>query len=314
METLIDICVPVWNCDPAYFKQAIDSTLAQTETRWKMYIHDDASSVDMEAMVNPYLSDPRISWHPNRKKLGIGGNWNATMRLGSSPFVQFLFPDDWWEKDFLAKGLKILQEYPSVGIVSLGHSYVGENGADLTGYNLLTDYKSKELKAGIHNGMDTVRFWAKRGLHPNIVGEPDFTMYRRSVMEQAGPFLEDMRQNLDVEYAVRCLLHSDWYNVTDICGHFRIHAAATSAVNQREGKGVFDRFRCLELLIKQLPSGADRTMVIDARNDALTGMARNYLKRLKDKKIVSPAGGGAFKKFAMRHPLLILRAMWRAII
>ncbi len=312
MKPLIDICVPTWNCNRSYFQQAIDSALAQTETRWRMYIHDDASTVDMETIVKPYLSDPRISWHPNRIKLGIGGNWNATMRLGSAPFVQFLFPDDYWEPDFLAKGLNAMEEHPSVGIVSLGHRYIGEGGVDLTKYKELEQFRKEHLHAGVHDGIETIRWWVTRGLHPNIVCEPDFTMLRRSVMEQAGWYLEDMRQNLDVEYVVRMLLRSNWYVIPEQCGSFRIHEDATSSINQREGKGVFDRFRCIELLREALPPGSDRDLVTRARNVALTGMASNYLKRVKQKNIISPAGGGMFKKFAMRHPWLVLRALWRA--
>ena len=312
MSPLIDICVPTWNCNRSYFQQAIDSALAQTETRWRMVIHDDASTVDMEAMVKPYLSDPRITWHPNKKKLGIGGNWNATMKLGDAPYVQFLFPDDWWDQHFLQKGLAVMEQHPDVGIVSLGHTYVGDNHDALVLYRELEAFREQHLQAGKHDGREMLRWWTTRGLHPNIIGEPDFVMMRRSLMEEVGPYLEDMRQNLDVEYAVRCLLQSDWYYVKEKCGSFRVHDAAESAVNQREGRGAFDRFRCLDILIHTL-EGDDKNAAIAARNNALTGMARNYLKRLKQKHIVSPAGGGAFKKFAVRHPFLVIRALWRAV-
>lgn len=317
MSTLIDICVPVWNCNPAYFTQAIDSALAQTETRWRMYIHDDASTNDMEAMVRPYLTDPRISWHPNKTKLGIGGNWNATMKLGNSPYIQFLFPDDVWHPDFLAKGLKAMEEHPSVGIVSLEHDYFSdEPNPSLSLYEYPATFRKENLKAGVHDGKETFRWWVKRGIHPNIVGEPDFVMLRRSVVEKAGWYLEDMRQNLDEEYALRCLLMSDWYYIPDICGKFRVHAASMSEINQREGHGVFDRFRCFEELLKHV-SDADRNLVIQSRNDALTDMAGKFLKKIRKGGTMIANGGtgaGSFKKFAIRHPLLVAGALWRAII
>jgi glycosyltransferase involved in cell wall biosynthesis len=317
VSAFIDICVPVWNCNPAYFKQAIDSALAQTETRWRMYIHDDASTVDMEAMVKPYLSDARISWHPNSKKLGIGGNWNATMKLGTSPFVQFLFPDDVWEPDFLERGLKAMEAHPNVGIVSLEHRYFSdEPNPSLALYEYPATFRKENLKAGVHNGQETFRWWVKRGLHPNIVGEPDFVMLRRSVVEKAGWYLEDMKQNLDEEYALRCLLISDWYYIPDNCGGFRVHPGSVSETNQREGIGAFDRFRCFEELLKHT-SGSDRDLVIQSRNDALTDMAGKFLKKLhKGGKILAQGGtaGGSFKKFALQHPFLIAKALMRAAL
>jgi glycosyltransferase involved in cell wall biosynthesis len=313
-ETLIDICVPTWNCDPTHFKAAIDSALAQTETRWRMIIHDDASTTDMESLVQPYLKDPRIEWHPNKKKLGIGGNWNATMNLGSAPYMQFLFPDDWWNPDFLAKGLKVMEEHPSVGLVSLEHEYIAEgDDSILEAYQYPAKFRKENLSAGLHEGMETLRWWTKRGLHPNIVGEPDFVMLRRSVIEKAGQYLEDMQQNLDAEYALRCLIHSDWYYIPETCGSFRVHAGSTSEQNQREGKGIFDRFRCFEELIKKLPKGPDRDLVIQSRNEALDEMAKKFLNRLKRGGQVKARGGGAFRKFALMHPFLILRAVLRSL-
>lgn len=281
-----------------------------------MYIHDDASTVDMEAMVKPYLKDPRISWHPNKKKLGIGGNWNATMKLGNSPLVQFLFPDDVWEPDFLQRGLQVMEIHSTVGIVSLEHRYFSdEPNPSLALYEYPSTFRKTELKAGLHNGMETLRWWTKRGLHPNIVGEPDFVMLRRSVVEKAGWYLEDMQQNLDEEFALRCLMHGDWYYISDICGSFRVHPASMSETNHREGRGVFDRFRCFEELLKHVHEKADRNLVIQSRNEALTDMAGKFLKKLgKGSAMVkqSGTGGGAFKKFALRHPLLVLGALWMA--
>jgi len=295
--------------------QAIESVLAQTETRWRMYVHDDASSTDIESIIKPYLSDPRISWHPNRIKLGIGGNWNATMQLGSAPYVQFLFPDDWWEPTFLERGLTAMERHPDVGMVSFGHSYYCSEGADsIPLYKDLEQYRADNLHSGWHTGMSTLRTWLTTELHPNIIGEPDFIMLRRSLMEKVGPYLEDMPQNLDMEYSIRCLTQTNWLYLKEHCGNFRVHNEGTSAINQREGKGVFDRFRCFETAIKVLPSGPDKELAIQKRNDALTTMCKKFLKRVQGGGKVSAggAGGGAFKKFALRHPLLVMGAMWRA--
>lgn len=314
-KNLIDICVPVSNSNPAFLAQAIESAQKQTETRWHMYIHDDGSTTDVEAIVKPYLTDKRITWHPNTTKLGIGGNWNATVALGSAPFVQFLFQDDWWEPWFLEKALAVMQADESVGIVTLGHTYVSDADNDLmTGYKALEEFRTKELQSGFHDGRATLALWLEKELHPNFVGEPDFTMLRRSVMNKAGRYLEDMPQNLDMEFAMRMLLHSNWYLIHDNCGYFRVHDDATSAINQREGRGVLDRFRCFQEILRRLPAGEDRSRATAARNRALDDMARKYLARRKSgkKTTVGGSGGKEFKKFAVRHPFLVMRSLIRA--
>lgn len=312
-QPLVDICIPTWNTNPEYFRQAIESALAQTETRWRIYIHDDASTTDMDAVVKPYLKDPRISWHPNRTKLGIGGNWNATARLGSAPYVQFLFPDDWWNEDFLEKGLKVMEAHPNVGMVSFGHSYVCDKGDEaIPAFKAMEKFRVDTIKPGVNDGKEILRMWLNRELHPNVPGEPEFIMLRRSIMEKVGPYLEDMPQNLDTEYSLRCLNVSDWFWIPETCGYFRVHDDAASSINQREGKGVFDRFRCFEELLKHTTDANDRALIRDARNRALTDMARKFLNRVSTGKNISGKGGGAFKKFVMQHPFLIARALWKA--
>ena len=310
---MINILVPTYEPNPDHLRAAIESALAQTETQWDMLIHDDASTVDVRAMVETYLSDPRIRFERSEKRLGIGGNWNACRAQGSAEYVQYLFQDDLWEPWFLEKALAAMESDPAIGIASLEHHYAcNEDVHSAHLYSDLEEFRRANLTAGKHHGMDILRFWLEHELHPNILGEPDFIMLRRSVMEQAGPYLEDMPQNLDMEYSLRCLQLCDWYYIQDNCGTFRVHGKAASAVNQREGKGVFDRFRCFEEVIKKLPKGSDRTFAITARNNALTHMARKFLHRVGSGEKVQTNGGGPFKKFAMMHPLLVMRAMWKA--
>ncbi len=245
--------------------------------------------------------------------MGIGGNWNACWKKGTAPYMQFLFQDDTWDSQFLERGLAAMESDSAIGIVSLEHHYECDpdvHSAHL--YKELEAFRRMNLEPGRHNGMETLRFWLERELHPNILGEPDFIMLRRSVMEKAGSYLEDMPQNLDMEYSLRCLQLCDWYYVKEDCGVFRVHGKAASAVNQREGKGIFDRFRCFEEVIKRLPRGSDRTLAINARNKALTHMAKKFLKRVGAGEKVKAKGGGSFKAFAIRHPLLIGKALWNA--
>jgi len=314
MDTLIDICVPTYNTNAAYIKQALDSVLAQTEQRWRVYLHDDNSKNDVRALVEPYMHDQRFMFVKSNKWLGIGGNWNASMRLGNAPYVQFLFQDDWWEPHFLETGLRVMEAHPDVGMVALEHEYYCEEGPHtIPVYKELEEFRRTHLKPGLHDGRETLRYWLERELHPNIIGEPDFVLLRRSLMEKVGPYLEDMPQNLDMEYSLRCLLHTNWYYIPERTGFFRVHSEAMSAVNQREGKGVFDRFRCFEEVIPLITNPHDRKIAVAARNRALEDMAAKFLKRRKSGGQVKAGGkgAGAFKKFALQHPFLVSRAMWK---
>ncbi len=311
--SIVSILLPTYEPDPAHLREAVGSVLRQTEADWDLLIHDDASQADVRSIVQEYLSDPRITFIRSEKRLGIGGNWNACLRSAASPVIQFLFQDDAWEPDYLASGLKALNDHPSAGMVSVGYHYQVE-GDDVArqAYDAVVSAKLPFLMPGLHGGTEFLGLWLKRGLHPCIPGEPSFVMLRRSITEKAGAFLEDMPQLLDCEYWARMLLHGDWCVVPGDHGFFRVHGNSASARNQREGIGLFDRLRCLERLRSLLPDDLRRE-VNTSLIDALTGMIRKFLYRTKEGKSVSGQGSSSVIGFAVRHPILLLRAVFRAL-
>ncbi len=313
-DVLVDVCMPTYETSDAYLHEAVGSVMAQTEKRWMLHFHDDCSKKDIHAVVERYLGDPRVTFKRSPDRLRIGGNWNATIRQGKAPYIAFLFPDDVWGAHYLEAALKVLEEHPDVDFVSLNHHYFCPEGGDaaIPGYKEIEALKNSIMQEGRLEKTETLKRWLQMELHPNIIGEPCFVMLRRSLYENVGPYLEDMPQNLDMEYSLRCLVVSDgWYLAGDY-GGFRVHSEGTSAKNQKEGKGVFDRFRCFENLITILPPGEMRSLAIQSRNNALAKMAAKFFARLSGGRNVAGGGGsGAFKTFAMKHPLLTLGALAR---
>jgi len=314
-KPVVNVLMPTYEPNPQYLVEALDSLLAQTEERWTLFMHDDASKVDVRSMIETYLQDPRITFERSEKNLGIGGNWNACRSGISAPYIQYLFQDDMWHPEHLEKAIKVLGENPSVGFVSMDHKYQYEGDVPVDRYQALKTFKEKEVDGGLHHGEEFLVWWVRRELHPNVIGEPPFVLFRRSLLESVGPFCEDMPQFLDVEYWIRCLRKSDWYYLKEDIGTFRVHPEAASARNTESGAGLYDRLRCIEQLIHSLPKGELKTEAVAARNRALTGMVQKYFGRMKGGKSVSTGGkGGSFlRKFCLRHPLLMAYAFIRAL-
>jgi hypothetical protein len=306
---LVSIGMPTYEPDAQHLRAAIESLIAQTETRWELFIHDDCSQRDVSAIVAPYLSDSRITFARSEKRLGIGGNWNACLAHAKAPFVHFLFQDDVWYPAYLRSALDIMERDPKVGFVSVEHEYRFEGESDTKeGYGKLQTFKNEHVKGGTHDGRAFLRWWTARGLHPNVIGEPSFVLLRKSACDAAGPFLEDMPQFLDVEYWTHLLRVSDWHCLKDSLGFFRVHAAAASSRNFTEGVGLFDRLRCMEGVMNAA-EGSDRAAAKRAIAQQLAQMIGKLRKRAASGKAVKLQGGGAVKSFALRHPLLLLRGV-----
>ncbi len=309
----VSVLIPTYEPNPAHLREAVESVLAQTEKDWTLFIHDDASQKDVRAMVEPYLADPRVRFERGEARSGIGGNWNACMRQVTAPVAQLMFQDDCWKPQYLESGLRVMDEYPSVVMVSLGHPYKVEGDTAMQPfYDEVTREKEKYLVPGIRSGAEFLTRWVRLGLHPCIPGEPCFVMMRTDAAKRAGPFLEDMRQMLDVEYWSRLLLQGDWYVLPGDYGFFRVHANSTSMRNLREGVGLYDRLRCLEE-VRPLLSPAARRELDAFLVGHLAKMIRKLLRRKSEGGAVSAKGGGSVVTFVRRHPLITLRAGVRAL-
>ncbi len=306
---VIDVLIPTYNPNPEHLVEALKSLQGQTLWDWTALVHDDCSKTDTEGIVTPYLFDERIRFVRSDKRLGIGGNWNASAASTSSPLVAYLFQDDIWAPNYLTEAVKILDANPTVGCVSMEHTYaIEENMPTVDNYQAIRELYDAQAMSGQHSGKEILTMWLDRELVPNIIGEPSFVVMRRNIMNQAGPFLTDMSQLLDVEYWTRILAISDWYCLRGNFGTFRVHEKGASAVHQEAGKGLFDRLRCFGLLIERLPE-QEKLIAIAAREKALKSMVTKFRSRVTSGKSVSAHGSGELRKFCLRHPLLILKAI-----
>jgi len=311
---LIDILVPTYEPNPAYLREAIRSVLRQTEQRWTLLIQDDASQIDVRAIVRSQFHDPRMTFVRNPTHLGIGGSWNACLRHGSAPHIQYLFQDDVWQPHYLERALAILTADPAIGFVAVDHDYAFEGEIPTRAlYERLREEKRLLLSGGRHDGQSFLHSWMERGLHPNLIGEPSFVMMRRSSLEIAGGFAQDMLQFLDVEMWTRLLQHTNFSYLAEELGTFRVHLKGASLKNYELGCGLLDRLRCIERVLQHIPYGGERRRIEDRLVTHLSGMVQKFFKRVQRQERTQLDRVSAIPHFAFRHPLLTLKAVTRAL-
>ena len=310
---VVSIYIPTYKPKPDHLRAAIECALAQTFTDWELVVRDDASpGVDVEPIVRDYLKDPRITYYRGAQRRGIGGNWNACLGFGSGEFVAYLFQDDLWHPDYLKRSVEILRANPRTGFTAAEHEYLIEEGTHPTraaAYQKLRDEKKAVLKPGHNDRMEFLQWWIERGLRPNVIGEPSYVLLRRSVIQAAGPFREDMPQGLDVEYWLRALLQADWHYIPDDLGEFRVHGAAASTINDELGHGLFDRLSFFDVLLRYLTAGPVRTLTARSLRRQFALMAGKFFGRVRSGGKVGGGGAGSLVSVVLRHPILVLLGM-----
>ncbi len=301
----VSVLIPLYKPNTEHLKETLDSLMAQTEQDFEVIICEEPTEVDATPMLSEVLKDQRFQHHKNENCLGIGGNWNQCFSYSKAPVIACLFQDDLWSPDYLETALRLFEGYYTVGFISMNHDYQYDD--DLwtkEGYEKLKQIKEEVLSEGMWGGRDFLERWLKREMHPNLIGEPPFVVIKREVMEEVGPFNEEMPQFLDVEYWLRCLLVTDWCYEEKKHGAFRVHGDAASFRNNESGQGLYDRLKCYEMLISRV-SGNLKRVAKESRKRAVQSMAEKFLNRVENKKGISSQGSGQVFNFALRHPLMV---------
>jgi len=91
-----------------------------------------------------------------------------------------------------------------------------------------------------------------------------------------------------------------------------VHRKAASFINDKQGTGVFDRFRCFQYLLKVAPQYL-HCDIEQSRNTALKTMVGKFFDRIQNRKVVHAAGSGTLPCFCLRHPFLVGQTVVRVL-
>ena len=107
---------------PAYkahfFKEAIDSIIAQTYKDFELIIVNDASPEDLGSIVK-YYNDSRIRYFVNEENIGgkdLIAQWNHCLQYAKGDYIILASDDDIYHPEYLEKMDKLICKYPDVNI------------------------------------------------------------------------------------------------------------------------------------------------------------------------------------------------------
>lgn len=103
------IIIPTYNRAYVLWR-AIQSVIAQTETRWELLIVDDGSTDDTRRLVEEFR-DPRIRRVATENR-GPSAARNLGARLSVAPYLAYLDSDNTWHPEFLSTMLHAIRSHP----------------------------------------------------------------------------------------------------------------------------------------------------------------------------------------------------------
>lgn len=122
------IAIPAYKAK--YLREAIESCLSQSYQKYEVVIVDDASPENLSSIVSDY-TDERIRYYRNEKNCGalnVVDNWNICLSHCSGKYVICMGDDDILLPNCLEEYVKIINQYPGLGVYHGWTQIIDENG------------------------------------------------------------------------------------------------------------------------------------------------------------------------------------------
>jgi glycosyltransferase involved in cell wall biosynthesis len=232
MKPLVSVCIPTFN-GAKYFRECLDSILAQKFTDFEVLIVDDQSSDETFSIAKEYATyDHRIRAIQNKYNLGLVANWNRCVELAQGEWIKFVFQDDLIEPACLEWMLAASTSKSS--IICCHRNFIIEPGvseSERQGF-----LKSKTLGSffpGVTNisAADYCEVVLENEAL-NFVGEPTAVMLHRNVFYKFGVFNPLLIQICDLEFWTRIAIHTGIVYIPETLATFRVHDGSTTATNK----------------------------------------------------------------------------------
>ena len=127
-EPLVTIGLPVRNGERTVGK-AIRSVLAQDHARLELVISDNASDDGTEEICRELAgSDPRVRYSRQPENIGLIPNFYAVLRAAQGAYFKWIGHDDWLRPSFVRRSAEVLDDDPSLILVTTRQGHVGPGG------------------------------------------------------------------------------------------------------------------------------------------------------------------------------------------
>lgn len=279
----ISVVIPVYNPEPVFLRNAIDSVRKQTYQAFEIVISDDTENEQLVAsIIDDQNSEPPIKCFSHKGEKGIFSNLNNAISHAQGEFIQILCQDDELKPNCLEEQKKVLARHPGVGIVFSQFDVIsekGEKGKLESKFNYryqFPDYLKK----------DDMKYWLL--VFGCLPGNLSPVMIRKSVIDRIGLFNPDLKYAGDFDYWSRAAQHVDFYFNKKSLLYVRRHdqqASRTLSYSEL----VKDRIAVYSRLLENQTYPLDRTKISWYLNQAVGAQHFHlFLRSLIKHKLLLP--------------------------
>jgi len=211
-KPLLSVVMPVYNTNPKWLRQAIESVRNQIYPHWELCIADDASTErSVIGLLKKYQkTDSRIKVVYHEKNAHIAAASNSALALAKGDFIVLLDHDDKLPEHALYWVAEAINRNPEARLLYSDWDSLDENGVRLPGY-FKPDFNYELLLA------------------QNCVTQ--LGVYSRELVCELGGFRKGYDGSQDYDLALRVVAaipHNQIVHIPRILYHWRQHSSSVS--------------------------------------------------------------------------------------
>jgi glycosyltransferase involved in cell wall biosynthesis len=123
---LVSIVMPVFDPHPVYFRQAIESVLAQTFTDFELIIVEDPSAASGRPVLEAF-ADPRVRYFANDTRTSLPRQHNRALAEARGRFICRFDADDICEPERVQREVEFLHAHPDVDVVGTALTVIDDH-------------------------------------------------------------------------------------------------------------------------------------------------------------------------------------------
>ncbi|MEO5356071.1 MAG: glycosyltransferase family 2 protein [Nitrospirae bacterium YQR-1] len=183
-KPVFSIITPVYNIDPKWLNQCINSVLNQYYDNWELCLYDDASSKaeTLECLKSWEGKDKRIKISYGEKNLHISGASNEALKLATGDFIALLDNDDELAPQALFEFAKTLNTNQQLDFIFSDEDKMEEDGKRVEPF-FKPDWSLHLLLSMMYTG--------------------HLSVYRKSIIDKIGGFRKGFEGSQDYDLVLR---------------------------------------------------------------------------------------------------------------
>lgn len=229
---LVSVIIPVHNAEK-YLPAAIESALAQTWPHVEVIVVDDGSTDSSLSVAKRYESDRVTLMH--QENSGASAARNKGLEMAGGAYIQFLDADDLLSEDKIECQVALLTANPGkLAVCSTIHFPDGEAHEQY----VPSSYEEKFIYNTDNPVEFLIRLMGGYDFKASMV-QPGAWLTPRDLIDQAGPWNEDLSLDDDGEFFARVILSSNGILKSPGKNYYRKHFQSSknlSSKANREGQ------------------------------------------------------------------------------